>query len=156
MRTQRFLALGLVTVLALAACSKSSTTPAPSVATTAAPAPSGSGAGAAIAATEQDFKISLNPTTGAAGDTTFDVTNNGPSTHEFVVFKTDLAPESLPIKDGIVDEKGKGVTQLGVVADIAPGETKDLSLQLEPGSYVAICNLPGHYQAGMHAGFTVS
>jgi uncharacterized cupredoxin-like copper-binding protein len=26
---------------------------------------------------------------------------------------------------------------------------------LAPGHYVAICNLPGHYQRGMHVGFSV-
>src|SRR4029450_4010646 len=37
-----------------------------------------------------------------AGDVTFDVTNKGPDdTHEFVVFKTDLAPDALPtVGDG--------------------------------------------------------
>jgi len=27
---------------------------------------------------------------------------------------------------------------------------------LDAGSYVLICNLPGHYRQGMHSSFTVS
>jgi uncharacterized cupredoxin-like copper-binding protein len=29
-------------------------------------------------------------------------------------------------------------------------------VNLDAGSYVFICNLPGHYQQGMHASFTAS
>jgi uncharacterized cupredoxin-like copper-binding protein len=28
-------------------------------------------------------------------------------------------------------------------------------LSLKPGHYSLVCNLPGHYMAGMHADFTV-
>jgi uncharacterized cupredoxin-like copper-binding protein len=38
---------------------------------------------------------------------------------------------------------------------MAPGDVKDFIVALDPGSYVAICNLPGHYQAGMFTSFTV-
>ena len=50
-------------------------------------------------------------------------------------------------------------TQVDVVAKIdtvAPGSTQTVNAQLEPGNYVIICNVPGHYQLGMHAGFTVT
>ena len=31
-----------------------------------------------------------------------------------------------------------------------------LTLSLPPGQYALICNIPGHYMAGMHAALTVS
>ena len=31
---------------------------------------------------------------------------------------------------------------------------QDLTVTLDPGNYVAICNLPDHYQAGMFTSFT--
>ena len=41
------------------------------------------------------------------------------------------------------------------IADIAPGQTKVLTATLTAGTYTAMCNLPGHYAAGMHFQFTV-
>lgn len=118
------------------------------------------GGGASVDATQSDFKIQLSKTSGDAGEVTFKITNNGPSTHEFVVFKTDLAPDALPTKDEngvqIVDEAGEGVTAVDEVEDIENGATKSLKVDLPAGGYVVICNLPGHYIAGMHASFTTS
>ena len=84
--------------------------------------------------------------------------NDGPSTHEFVVFKTDLAEDDLPTtkENGavIVDEDGGGLTLIDEVEDIASGDSQDLTVKLDAGKYVLICNLPTHYQLGMHASFT--
>ena len=53
------------------------------------------------------FKIDM-PATIKAGQVTFHVSNDDTSdTHEFVIFKTDLAPGNLPLDDsGNVDETG--------------------------------------------------
>jgi uncharacterized cupredoxin-like copper-binding protein len=116
-----------------------------------------SGGGAAVAVTEKDFSIAVDPSSAAEGTVNFSINNEGPSTHEFVVFKTDLAPDALPTdSDGNVDEEGEGVEHIDEQEDIASGSTALLDLTLEPGSYVLICNLPGHYKAGMNVGFTVA
>ena len=92
-----------------------------------------------------------------AGEITFDITNDAEQTHEFVVFKTDLAPDQLPTdEDGDVDEAGEGVEHVDEIEDIEGGSTQSLTVNLDAGSYVLICNLPGHYAQGMHAGFTAS
>jgi uncharacterized cupredoxin-like copper-binding protein len=117
----------------------------------------GDSAASGVGATEKDFSIALDPSTASAGSVTFNIDNQGPATHEFVVFKTDLAPDALPTaSDGTVDEEGKGVQHIDEVEDIAAGSTETLTTDLKPGSYVVICNLPGHYQQGMHAPLTVS
>jgi len=102
------------------------------------------------------FKIDM-PATIKAGQVTFHVSNDDTSdTHEFVIFKTDLAPGNLPLDDtGNVDETAPSLTHIDEIPDMAPGDVKDLTVTLDPGNYVAICNLPGHYQAGMFTGFTV-
>src|SRR4029453_625430 len=97
------------------------------------------------------------PDRASAGDVTFDVTNDADQTHEFVVFQTDLAPDQLPTDDGgDVDEAGEGVELVDEIEDIEGGSTQSLTVNLDTGSYVLICNLPGHYAQGMHTGFTVS
>jgi uncharacterized cupredoxin-like copper-binding protein len=112
-----------------------------------------------VQATEKDFNITLADSSAPSGDVTFNVKNDGPSTHEFVVFKTNLAEDKLPTKKEngavIVDEEGQGLTHVDEVEDVASGSTKDLTVKLDPGKYVVICNLPTHYQLGMHASFTV-
>jgi uncharacterized cupredoxin-like copper-binding protein len=102
------------------------------------------------------FKIDM-PSTIKAGQVTFHVSNSDSSdTHEFVIFKTDLAPGELPLdSSNNVDENAQSLTKIDEIPDMAPGDVKDLIVALDPGSYVAICNLPGHYQAGMFTSFTV-
>ena len=51
--------------------------------------------------------------------------------------------------------RDRGVTHVDEVEDIAVGATESLTLTLEAGNYVVICNIPGHYLAGMHAALTV-
>jgi iron uptake system component EfeO len=140
-RTVTALALAGVLALVLAAC--------------------GGGDGNKIGVTEKDFSISLDKSSAKTGEVTFSVKNDGPSTHEFVVFKTDLAADQLPLtKDDngidIVDEAGAGVTAVDEIEDIASGSTQELKVTLQAGNYVAICNLPAHYQQGMRASFTVA
>jgi uncharacterized cupredoxin-like copper-binding protein len=119
--------------------------------------PSAMGSGASVDVTEKDFAIAISPSSAPSGDITFNIHNDGPSTHEFVIFKTDLAPDALPTNDdGTVNEEGEGVEHIDEVEDIAPDSDATLDVNLEPGSYVFVCNLPGHYQAGMHTMFTVS
>jgi uncharacterized cupredoxin-like copper-binding protein len=112
--------------------------------------------GTPIGATEKDFAIALDPASAKTGSISFEVNNEGPSTHEFVVFASDLAPDALPVgSDGNVDEEGDGVTHIDEIEDIGSGCQASLTLDLDAGNYVLICNLPGHYAAGMHAAFTV-
>jgi uncharacterized cupredoxin-like copper-binding protein len=121
----------------------------------------GGGGSNKVGATTKDFSITLDKTSGKAGEVTFSVKNEGPSVHEFVVFKTDLAPDKLPLtKDendiDIVDEEGEGVTHIDEIEDIAVGSTQELKVTLEAGNYVLICNLPAHYQQGMHTALSVT
>jgi uncharacterized cupredoxin-like copper-binding protein len=110
-----------------------------------------------LGVTESDYKIELDENSAPAGETTFDIHNDAEQTHEFVVFKTDLAPDALPTdENGDVDEEGEGVTLVDEVEDITGGSTEHLTVNLDPGKYVFICNLPGHYRQGMHTAFTVT
>ena len=115
--------------------------------------------------TVQEFAVIPAESSAPAGDVTFDVTNEGPDdVHEFVVFKTDLAPDALPTAaDGSVDEEGEGIELIDEIEDIAVGDTPTLAVTLDAGSYVFICNIVeeeggetiAHYQQGMRVAFTV-
>jgi len=119
--------------------------------------------GTTVAVTLQEFAIAATPASVAAGSVTFDAENIGPEDqHELVVVRTDLAPDALPTNaDGSVNEEGEGVEALDEIPEFDVGGTQSLTLELEAGSYVLICNIytaeeqEAHYQEGMRLGFTV-
>ena len=79
--------------------------------------------------------------------------NTGTIAHELKVIRTDLAADALPQKGGVVDE-----SQVQVVAKSKELKRRDkatLDVKLQPGSYVFICNISGHYALGMRAGIKV-
>ena len=109
-----------------------------------------------VGVTLADFSVTPDENSASAGDVTFDVTNDAEQTHEFVVIKTDLAEDQLPLDDEGVDESADGVEVVDEIEDVGGGSEQSLTVNLDAGSYVLICNLPGHYAQGMHAAFTVS
>jgi len=122
-----------------------------------------------INATLEEWKMTLSPTVGAAGEVTFTIKNNGEKDHEFVVVKTDLAADKLPTvqsgaETGTVDEDAEaaaGIEAIGEKEDIKAGTDNNvLKLTLKPGHYVIFCNVHDedlvHYQKGMRTEFTVS
>ncbi|HEV8563541.1 MAG TPA: hypothetical protein VGR41_01345 [Actinomycetota bacterium] len=111
-------------------------------------------AGPGIGATLKDFSISLETENVTAGSTTFDIVNDGPSTHELEVFRTDLAHDALPVEGSTVADDQLEI--IDEVEDIAPGTSTPLTVELPRGRYVVICNIADHYEAGMHAGITVT
>ncbi len=116
----------------------------------------GTPAGPSLDVTVKDFHIQPAQPTVGVGDITFRVTNQGPATHEFVVIRSDLADDKLPIgPDGLsVDEDS--VDRVGEIGEVGSGATETLTLDLDPGRYVVFCNLEGHYLGGMHASVEVS
>ena len=117
----------------------------------------GGGGGGGIEVTLADFSVTLGSTSASAGDVAFDVTNDAEQTHEFVVVQTDLAEDALPTdENGDVSEAGEGMEVVDEIEDIEAATSASLTVSLDAGSYVLICNLPGHYRQGMHASFTVS
>jgi uncharacterized cupredoxin-like copper-binding protein len=121
------------------------------------------GGGGGVDATLSNFKIELGSSSDKAGEVTFDIKNDGPSVHEFVVFKTDLPPDQLPTTTDngveIVDEEGQGLQAIDEKEDIAVDSSTTLTVTLAAGKYALICNRSedgGHYKQGMHVGFTVT
>lgn len=128
---------------------------APGAAATAAPAPTtiAPPPGAEVVVVQM-AEFSITPAVDAAGDDiTFRVANDGVGPHEFTVIRSDLAVDALPMGAGVADESQLEV--VGRVAQWPGGETRDATFTMTPGRYILICNLPGHYQLGMTAAFTV-
>ena len=89
-----------------------------------------------------------------AGTIRFEVENEGKLEHEFEVVKTDEAPGAFPVTDeNKADVEAVG-EELGEIPPIAGGASEELTLELEPGKLVFICNIPSHYKSGQRVGFT--
>jgi len=118
---------------------------------------SGGGPKEKLGADEFEYQIRLDRTTVPAGAVRVTAHNRGNSVHELVAFRTDLADGALPTTStGLVDEERAGLTHLDPEAEaIAAGASKAITLHLEPGRYVLVCNLPDHYRQGMHTALTV-
>lgn len=102
--------------------------------------------------TGEDDAAIMSPT---AGEVTFEVHNDGEISHDFVIIKTDLGETALPVDGTKVDENGTGVDVVDKIDTIDAGDAETLSVDLDPGKYVVICNIAGHYTQGMHASFEV-
>ncbi len=101
--------------------------------------------------------ITADVTTVAAGEVTFNVTNASQSAiHEMVVVPLSSPDATLPYDATTmtVDEAAAGT--IGEVSELAPGTTGTVTLHLDPGTYALICNIPGHYSAGMWTTITVT
>ncbi|MEA2499374.1 MAG: hypothetical protein QOH26_1779 [Actinomycetota bacterium] len=112
----------------------------------------------------QEWAVIPDQTSAPAGEVTINIQNTGEETHEFVVVKTDLGFRDLPtVADGSVDEEGEGIEPVDEVEDIPSGETGELTVDLDSGSYVFFCNVveedkgetESHYQNGMSVAFAV-
>jgi uncharacterized cupredoxin-like copper-binding protein len=102
------------------------------------------------------MNVSASPSEVAAGTVSFVVWNAGMMVHELVVLSLPQGGAgSRPIgadgrvsEDGSLGEASRSCGE-GVGDGIAPGATSWVTLELAPGRYELICNLPGHYAAGM-------
>ena len=113
-------------------------------------------AGDAIAATLQDSSIELAAPSAPAGNVSFDIRNDGSTVHEFEVLRTDAPADELPVDSGVVQTSADGIEIVDEIEEIAPGTNAELSVDVEAGPYVIICNVAGHYESGMSASFTVT
>ena len=110
------------------------------------------------------MSVSLSRTTVPAGTLSLRVSNTGVMTHEVVVLP--LAAGQQP---GARTVRADGtVAEAGLVAEaartcgagdgdgITAGATGWVTMTLRPGTYELLCNLPGHYWAGMSATLRVT
>jgi uncharacterized cupredoxin-like copper-binding protein len=113
-------------------------------------------AGPVIAVTLRDFSIHASTATVQAGHVLFDVENQGPASHEFIVVRTNLPAGRLPISSDGLTVNEDALDGVGQISHILIGDTETLDLNLVPGRYVFFCNVEGHYLGGMHGTIVVT
>ena len=136
MRALFLLTLSLVALVS-AACGSATAQP---------PAPSG-----AISVELTEWRVVVPSTTPQTGSLTVVVKNTGSIAHDLTILKTDLPADKIPQANGKAQEDGK----VAATAELNPGQSMSLTVVLQPGNYVFICNELGHYALGMHTAVKV-
>lgn len=95
-----------------------------------APPGGGAGGGTRVAVTEKEWAIEVGSV--PSGTVTFAVRNDGAVEHNFIIKETNTRLDGLQ-----------------------PGQTKELTATLQPGTYTLVCDIAGHEEAGMHTTITV-
>ncbi len=110
-------------------------------------------AGATVVDLLDTLKLNVSAASAPAGLLVFRADNKGAIIHELAIVKTDLASGSIPVAAGKADESK--VQLAARTKNLAGKAIEDVKVTLQAGKYALICNIPAHYQSGMHAAFTV-
>ncbi|PVU81538.1 hypothetical protein DDP54_15955 (plasmid) [Cellulomonas sp. WB94] len=110
------------------------------------------------------MRLSVDRITVPAGSVSFVATNFGNIEHELVILPLgdNQRAGTRPIgADSKIDEEASlgeasASGAAGAGDGIRPGSSGWVTLTLAPGRYELVCNLPGHYGAGMSTELTVS
>ena len=101
--------------------------------------------------------VRTNVTSVKAGNVTFEVSNLSRSiVHEMIVVAVENPNAPLPYDYNTGQIPEKQVKMLGETEEMQPNAEKTITLDLKPGAYLLICNVPGHYAAGMWTPLTVT
>jgi len=95
--------------------------------------PGGAATGSAVTVTEKEWSIEFAPSTLKAGQMKLVVKNEGSIEHNFVIEGANVEMDAIPA-----------------------GQSKELTVNLKPGTYTVVCNIPGHQEAGMKTTITVT
>ncbi len=113
------------------------------------------GAEAKVDVSLTEFVIERSLASAPAGMVTFNVSSDGAIFHNLRIIATDLPPDGLPADDATFSVDESQLDVVGSTADLDPGDTEELTVDLAAGNYVLICNIPTHYDIGMTVAFSV-
>ncbi|GHE42828.1 hypothetical protein GCM10017673_51340 [Streptosporangium violaceochromogenes] len=110
------------------------------------------------------MRLFVSPDRVPHGTVSLRVLNTGTLPHEVVVLPLPAGRDAGRLPEGVdgrADETGdlgeaSRTCAAGAGDGIAPGAAGWTTLNLGPGRYALICNLPGHYAAGMYAELDVT
>lgn len=112
-----------------------------------------------------EFTVEPEQESVEAGEVTFVVDNQGGEPHEFLVVEAASADDLQVDANGAFDEAAVGEDNvLDEVEDIEAGDEAELTLDLDAGDYVLLCNIvdeeetgevESHFAEGMYTSFTV-
>src|SRR5262249_54606737 len=98
----------------------------------------------------ESMRMELSTERVKVGNVTFNVANKSQNlVHEFIVFKSDRPIEALPYEADQKEVNEDAIEAHNEIEDIDPGKSGTITLKLVPGTYILLCNKPGHFKSGM-------
>ncbi|HLX27697.1 MAG TPA: sulfocyanin-like copper-binding protein [Casimicrobiaceae bacterium] len=96
------------------------------------------------------MQMTTEPTTVKAGRVTITAVNQSKDlVHEVVVIPAPRHGRELPYNTKTDTIAEKRAHAKGEISDLKPGAHGSVTLSLTPGTYLLVCNQPGHYKSGM-------
>ena len=112
-----------------------------------------------IQVTLDEWSVTSSVSTASAGPVTFKTSNEGSIPHNLEIYRigveTDIA--DFPIQSGVAHpEEGNG-GRIGEIEErlLTALDAVEVTYLLESGRYALLCNIPGHYVAGMFTELSV-
>jgi hypothetical protein len=102
---------------------------------------------------EKDFRIFVRPNHVRAGNVRLIIRNEGPVMHELLLVRGSRTQLPLRVDGLTVDEDA--IPLRGVLEGAGSGSVRQMRVHLSAGRYQLICNMAGHFLAGMHAELVV-
>src|SRR3984893_19304168 len=103
------------------------------------------------------MSVRLDVNSVKAGNLVFVVVNEAQKTpHEMILVKLKAKGEQLPLDKAKHRINEKLINSLGEIANLKAGGNGQLKVNVIAGNYLLICNIKGHYEAGMVAALTVT
>ena len=103
------------------------------------------------------MKIEIDKAAIAGGDVVFNVANHAMTEeHEMVLVKLNSPGQEIPVDSKKHRIEESQLEALGEVAGLKPSDTGSLQATLEPGTYMLLCNIKGHFESGMATKLTVN
>jgi len=106
-------------------------------------------------ATLADFSLRLSATPVHTGTNQLLIYDTGDEQHELVIFKIDQPVQALALTpEGDLNEDL--LTNVSDGDNLSPGTTATRTADLtDAGTYLFVCNLPGHFKKGMYTTVTL-
>ena len=114
--------------------------------------------GSAVNGVLDEWSVRADAATVHAGPVTFTFRNTGTVIHEMLLTRTDIAPGRISVDPATnkFNEDDPASKVVDEISELDPGKTGSLTIDLAPGTYQLVCNVPGHYADGMYLSFTVT
>jgi hypothetical protein len=114
--------------------------------------------GVAVNGVEHEWAIGVDIDEIRSGPVRFTFANTGTIVHEMLIVKTEIPVGGLPVDPSSqrFSEESDQYEVVDEIPEYEPGTIGDLTLDLAPGAYQLVCNLPGHYANGMAVAFHVT
>lgn len=109
-----------------------------------------------ITGSVSEWAVNVSAQKADEGDVIFSIANYGSIPHEFLVVKTDFEPGKIPLtSEDRFSEDGEGLEVIDEIPEWPMNTAGVLKVNLKPGNYQLLCNIAGHYKAGMYTPLVV-